>query len=237
MNCPSDTLTQDDLKTVVNELYSASDDWYPLGIQLNVELSELNMIETQHAYRHKKCLIAMLSIWLNKTDHYPPTWQRLVDALSSRSVGQQGIAEKIKKTYCTEDKDEDITQKSVSVESDGLTADDIPTLMNELFEVKYMWHDLGVQLKMKWLSLQGVNDEHGRGLYHMLSRWLSDEKLSPHTWQQVVNALSSPVVDRQDIAERIRKKYCCPDSTEFPESIEPENSSNKQGISMTVLKL
>lgn len=169
----------------------------------------------------------MLAIWLSQTGC---TWQKLVDALSSQAVGEQDVAKKIRRTYCCEGEDKDLTEKFISLKSDNLTPNDLASVLNELYEVKDMWYDLGIQLKIAVHDLGPISFAPDRGLHYMLSHWLSNEALSPHTWHQVVDALSSPAVDRPDIAERIRNKYCSQDRDEDPKSIQPDNSSSKQGI-------
>ena len=85
-------------------------------------------------------------------------------------------------------------------------------LVNELSAVKDKWKDLGVQLNMTPPDLNAIqiqcNNNPSRCLLEMLSQWWEVTSPSP-TWQTVVDALSSPAVDRPDVAEKIRKFYCC----------------------------
>ena len=98
----ADPLTSNDLAILVNELHEVRDKWYHLGVQLKVQLHDLDAFQTQYNNNPDKCLLKMLSHWLTMTPP-PPTWQRVVDALNSPSIGKPLIADKIRRTYCTDD--------------------------------------------------------------------------------------------------------------------------------------
>ena len=89
-----------DLATVVNELHEVRVKWYHLGVQLNMRPSDIDPIQRQYMNNCDDCLLKMLSLWLTKTTSSPPSWQRVVDALCSRSINRPALAEKIKTTYC-----------------------------------------------------------------------------------------------------------------------------------------
>ena len=89
-----------DLATLVNELHEVRADWYDLGVQLRMVTSDLDAIEQENTKDSKKCLRKMLSLWLTKTTPSPPSWQRVVDALCSRSIDRPALADKIRRTYC-----------------------------------------------------------------------------------------------------------------------------------------
>ena len=88
------------LATVVNELHEVRAKWYHLGVQLNMKPSDLNAIRAQFMNKPDDCLLEMLSVWLTRTDPSPPSWERLVDALSSRSIGENEAAERLQSIYC-----------------------------------------------------------------------------------------------------------------------------------------
>ena len=88
--------------------------------------------------------------------------------------------------------------------------------MNELYEVRAKWYDVGVQLRMTTHDLDAIQTQYQNSpdmpnvcLRQMLSVWLTKEVPSPPTWQRVVEALSSPTVDKPRLAQRIRQTYCC----------------------------
>ena len=89
----------DDLATLVNELHEVRDKWYHLGVQLNMKPSDLNAIRIQYMNNPDDCLLEMLCVWLTKFPS-PPTWQTVVDALSSPAIGKQSAAERLKQIYC-----------------------------------------------------------------------------------------------------------------------------------------
>ena len=97
--CVPDLLTPDDLATLVNELHEVRDKWYHLGVQLNMKTSDLNAIRSQYLNNPDDCLLEMLSVWLSRTEPSPPSWQRVVDALSSPAVERLDVAEKIRIFY------------------------------------------------------------------------------------------------------------------------------------------
>ena len=84
----------------MNELHEVRADWYDLGVQLRMETSDLDAIELENMKDSKKCLRKMLSLWLTKKTPSPPSWQRVVDALRSRSINRPTLAEIISNNYC-----------------------------------------------------------------------------------------------------------------------------------------
>ena len=88
----------------MNELHHVRAKWYDLGIQLRMETSHLDAIETQHRGNPDKCQRQMLSDWLNTSP--PPTWQRVVDALCSPVIDKKSSAERLRHIYCNQSPDE-----------------------------------------------------------------------------------------------------------------------------------
>ena len=64
-----------------------------------MKTSDLNAIRSQYMNNPDDCLLEMLSDWLTKLPS-PPTWQTVVDALSSPAIGKQSAAEQLKLVYC-----------------------------------------------------------------------------------------------------------------------------------------
>ena len=46
-----------------------------------------------------KCLLEMLTVWLQSTDP-PPTWSVLTEALESPLVGERLLAQQLRDKYC-----------------------------------------------------------------------------------------------------------------------------------------
>ena len=102
----TDTLTLDDLSTVVNELHEVRAKWYHLGVELNMRPSDLDPIQIQCLNNPDDCLLKLLSVWLTRTDPSPPSWERVADALSSPAIDRPTLAERIRRTYCSQSSNE-----------------------------------------------------------------------------------------------------------------------------------
>ena len=96
-----DFLSTNDQKTLVNELQEVVDIWFSLGVQLNMSAADLNSIRADFRDKSSDCLQEMLLLWLSRNDPFPPSWQRVVDALCSRSIDRPALAERIRRTYCS----------------------------------------------------------------------------------------------------------------------------------------
>ena len=99
------TLSTGDLATVVNELQEVRDIWFSVGVQLNMPLADLRSIRADFKDKSSDCLLETLSVWLTRTDPSPPSWERLVDALSSPAIDRPTVAERIMRTYCSQSSD------------------------------------------------------------------------------------------------------------------------------------
>lgn len=76
------------LKEVRNLLYPIRRKWYNIGIELDIEIEELETINTM--YRDPgECLIGVLKIWLKSIN---PTWEALGNALRAKSVNELQLA-------------------------------------------------------------------------------------------------------------------------------------------------
>lgn len=91
-----------DLKLLHCELHPVAEKWYSLGVQLQVPTESLNCIEKENSNcEMTDCLLEMVVTWLKSTDP-PPTWNILTKALENSSVGEERLAEKLKKKlYCS----------------------------------------------------------------------------------------------------------------------------------------
>ena len=96
----TETLSSGDLATLVNELHEVRADWYDLGVQLRMETHDLDVFRLENQNDTKKCLRQMLSVWLLQEFPSPPSWERVVDALSSPAINKKSIAERLKHIYC-----------------------------------------------------------------------------------------------------------------------------------------
>ena len=95
-------LTSGDLKNVLDSLWKARTKWFHIGIQLDMEISHLNVIRNKYRDEADFCFTEMLTDWLKRMNP-PPTWEALVDALQSQMVGYEQLAATIKK-HCKKSK-------------------------------------------------------------------------------------------------------------------------------------
>ena len=98
-------LSSGDLKTLVNELHDVRADWYDLGVQLEIQTHNLDVFRLKNQSDTNKCLRQMLSVWLLHEFPSPPSWERVVDALSSPAIDRPTVAERIRRTYCSQSSD------------------------------------------------------------------------------------------------------------------------------------
>lgn len=101
----SGCLGPNDLSDVLDAIYIVRNKWYYIGLKLKIPFHTLNAIEIEHHHKTTDCLTDMLQKWLTSVSP-PPTWKDLVLALRSAPVGEYLLAEKIKKQYCHENKEQ-----------------------------------------------------------------------------------------------------------------------------------
>lgn len=80
------------IKEVRDVLYPIRFKWYSLGIQLNLNAAELDIIRSKYV-DPGDCLIEMIKLWLKFCEPHP-TWKALANALSADSVNEKAIAKK-----------------------------------------------------------------------------------------------------------------------------------------------
>ena len=105
-----------DFKTVLNFVWSAKNEWFNLGVQLNIGMEELQRIGLKFGHDSGSCLREMVLTWLNMTDP-APSWEVLATALEGNSVLHSGIASEIREKFNIQ------TKPSVSCELTHCTAE------------------------------------------------------------------------------------------------------------------
>ena len=98
------------LSDVQDELWDARIKWYNIGLRLGILAPDLDVIEndggdTDSWFR------SMLRKWLRTGTHC--TWEALIEALRSRSVGETKLAKRLQLKWCQKASDK------ASVESKG----------------------------------------------------------------------------------------------------------------------
>ena len=88
--------------------------------------------------------------------------------------------------------------------------EDLKSLHSELYPVSDKWFSLGVQLQIPPETLKCIEAEHSqmnRRLLEMLTVWLKRTN-PPPTWNILTEALESPPVGENLLAQQLRDKYC-----------------------------
>ena len=89
-------LSTKDLQAVFLELYDARIKWNNIGLGLGTSYSDLAAIKERNRDDPDECFKDLLSHWLRQAR---PTWEAIVNALESRPVGYEQLAESVKKKY------------------------------------------------------------------------------------------------------------------------------------------
>ena len=92
LSIPSVSADEDDLSEVRSALLPIASRWKDVGIELKLKLAVLNTIQAAHPTSLEDCLTDVVSQWLQKgyntTKHGPPTWRKLVHAISLDAGGK-----------------------------------------------------------------------------------------------------------------------------------------------------
>ena len=76
-------------------VFRLANEWYTLGLLLNVPKSSLSTIRTDDP-DDRECLRETLKVWLKQTDS-PPTWHELADVVEHFDHSE---AQEIRQRYC-----------------------------------------------------------------------------------------------------------------------------------------
>ena len=88
------------LSVIHEELLGACNEWYNIGLALDVPTFILDDIRDNVQFSNVGDKFReTLKVWLRRDSK--PTWQAIVDALNKNTVGQRQLASVIKATYCT----------------------------------------------------------------------------------------------------------------------------------------
>ena len=91
-----------------------------------------------------------------------------------------------------------------------LRLDDLSTVLRELHEARTKWYYIGIELKVPVGTLDSIkaqSDDAKECLLEALKHWLKTVDLKP-TWQALVNALRSCVVEENQLANSLEEKHC-----------------------------
>ena len=85
-------LNSSNLKGVTDKAWEARVKWFEIGLQLEMDVAELESIEKANLHQPEKCFTVMLTSWLRQKE---ATWEKLIEALNSKQVGHAQLAESI----------------------------------------------------------------------------------------------------------------------------------------------
>ena len=88
---PITTLESITLKNVIDRAWEARIKWYRIGLQLEIEASDLDIINKSYE-KPDGCFMEMIQQWLHNTGG---SWIKLIDALSHKSVGYNKLAKSV----------------------------------------------------------------------------------------------------------------------------------------------
>ena len=115
------SLTKKDFKQVQNALWKSRTKWMDIGIELNVDFEDLEVIKKNHPNDTDECFRSMVMKLLEKIDP-PPTWRVLVDALQSPAVSRAELADTIlnQRMYCYDKNVTSTMDRMMMVESPNI---------------------------------------------------------------------------------------------------------------------
>ena len=112
-------LTVKDLKTVRKAVWGARTKWMDIGLELDLDITDLNAIELTHRGDIGRCFIDMLTLWLKQVDP-PPIWSTMVAALQEPIIGFGNLAEQVEGIYIHQSsKASDTTDSGPTTECQG----------------------------------------------------------------------------------------------------------------------
>jgi len=88
------------LKTVFNALHSVCYKWSKIGLQLDVPIARLKIIQADTTGAEKR-LCDTLEYWMNNASDPLPSWKVLVNALKAPAVDESRLARKLEDKYCS----------------------------------------------------------------------------------------------------------------------------------------
>ena len=87
----------------------------------------------------------------------------------------------------------------------------LKALLNKLYPVRARWLEIGLELDIHHTDLICFRERHSDftdSMCEMLIHWLKTNIDPPPTWEAVVIALRSPIVNEMNVAAQLESKYC-----------------------------
>jgi len=93
----------------------------------------------------------------------------------------------------------------------AFTVSSLKVLLNALYPVRASWYNIGLELDIPHTELDCFERKYSVQLdlmREMLKHWLKTA-VNPHpTWEAVITALRSPLVNEKMVAAQLESKYC-----------------------------
>ena len=89
----------------------------------------------------------------------------------------------------------------------------LKALLNELHSVRVNWYNIGLELGIPYTELncfRKMYSDPSDSLREVLIHWLKTAVDPPPTWEAVVTALRSPLINEMNVAAQLESKYCAP---------------------------
>ena len=94
-----------------------------------------------------------------------------------------------------------------SILKETLDEDDLSYLLSLLFGIRHKWYDIGLSLQVRRNVLDEIKqseDNDETKLEKVINIW--EETSSSTTWETMITAVESPVINNKEIANRIRHR-------------------------------
>ena len=106
-------------------------------------------------------------------------------------------------------------------------------LLNELHPVRASWYKIGLELDIPHTELDCFEQKYSDPsdlLCEVLKYWLKTSIDPPPTWEAVVTALRSRIVNEKNVAAQLESKYCTLVQHMTDESSSPSKVEKSEGI-------
>ena len=117
-----------------------------------------------------------------------------------------------------------------------LFTDTEPTLralLKELHSIRANWYNIGLELDIPYTDLncfRQMYSDPSDSLREVLIHWLQTAVDPPPSWEAVVSALRSRIVNEMNLAAQLESKYCAPMQDIMDTSKSPTKAEKSKGI-------
>ena len=113
-----------------------------------------------------------------------------------------------------------------------ITEPNLKALLHELHPVRASWYNIGLELDIPHTEMDCFKQNHSDQLdlmCEMLKHWLKTAVDPPPSWEAVVKALKSPLVNEMSVVAKLESKYCTPIQCMRSESSHPTKMEKSEG--------